>query len=187
MVSVIHGKKHALGQGFETIGHSNVPRTSFSIKDHERIDVPGILMEPKPDDGVISTGPGLQRIKTEHFIQSRPAIANELRNLPLPVSFSENIYLVHALQRDTRLDVVYDGRHLGSKAIRSFFEEHSPLLKLHGHIHESPSMSGSWFDYVGKTLCVNPGHSGSGLHAVAMDVNDLSGSLVHAVYGRASR
>jgi len=42
--------------------------------------------------------------------------------------------------------------HVGSKSIRKFMEKVQPLLGLHGHIHESPA-----FDYIGKTLVVNPG------------------------------
>lgn len=42
--------------------------------------------------------------------------------------------------------------HAGSSAVRSSIEMHSPLLGLHGHIHESRG-----FVRIGKTLCLNPG------------------------------
>lgn len=41
---------------------------------------------------------------------------------------------------------------VGSKAVRELFEEHQPLLGLHGHIHESAGI-----EYIGRTLCVNSG------------------------------
>ncbi len=44
--------------------------------------------------------------------------------------------------------------HVGSKAVRRVIETHSPLLGLHGHIHESRG-----FAMVGRTLCINPGSS----------------------------
>lgn len=187
VISVIHGKVHQLGREFEVIGYSNVPPTPFSIKDHERIDIPGIAMEPQPDVGIISTGSGLRRVKTDHFFQSHPTMESEIRNFPLPVSFANTIYAMHAPPRDTKLDVLYDGRHLGSWAIRSFIEEHQPLLTLHGHIHESPRMSGTYFDYIGKTLCINPGRGATHLHAVALDLNDVRASLIHTVYGKAAK
>jgi Icc-related predicted phosphoesterase len=42
--------------------------------------------------------------------------------------------------------------HVGSQAVRKALEKHQPLLGLHGHIHESRG-----FDYVGRTLVLNPG------------------------------
>lgn len=41
---------------------------------------------------------------------------------------------------------------VGSTAVRSFFEEHEPMIGLHGHIHESQGE----FE-LGRTLCMNPG------------------------------
>ncbi|MDG6910727.1 MAG: metallophosphoesterase [Nitrososphaerota archaeon] len=42
--------------------------------------------------------------------------------------------------------------HAGSSAVRGAIEAHSPLLGLHGHIHESKG-----FVRIGRTLCLNPG------------------------------
>jgi uncharacterized protein len=42
--------------------------------------------------------------------------------------------------------------HAGSSAVREAIERHSPMLGLHGHIHESKG-----FVRLGKTLCINPG------------------------------
>lgn len=42
--------------------------------------------------------------------------------------------------------------HVGSSAVRKSIEGHSPLLGLHGHIHESKG-----FVKIGRTLCINPG------------------------------
>jgi uncharacterized protein len=42
--------------------------------------------------------------------------------------------------------------HAGSSAVRRSIEKHSPLLGLHGHIHESKG-----FTRIGRTLCLNPG------------------------------
>lgn len=41
---------------------------------------------------------------------------------------------------------------VGSKAVRKAIEKYSPLLGLHGHIHESRSAQ-----KIGKTMCINPG------------------------------
>ena len=42
--------------------------------------------------------------------------------------------------------------HVGSSAVRRAIEKHSPLVGLHGHIHESKG-----FVRLGRTLCLNPG------------------------------
>ena len=74
------------------------------------------------------------------------------------------------------MDIIADGAHVGSKAVMEFIENKQPPLTLHGHIHESPKMSGSWKDKIGKTICVNVGSSypEDKLNCVVIDVDDLS-------------
>ena len=67
--------------------------------------------------------------------------------------------------------------------MRVFIEEHQPPLTLHGHIHESPNVSGSYTDRIGRTLCVNPGQSVECLHAVLFDTNNLWATMCHTVFG----
>jgi uncharacterized protein len=77
------------------------------------------------------------------------------------------VYNLHVPPLDTELDrapavsadfdYVREGLgvklvHAGSSAVREEIEVHSPLLGLHGHIHESKG-----FAYLGRTLCLNPG------------------------------
>jgi len=58
---------------------------------------------------------------------------------------------------------------VGSTAVRSFVEEHQPMVGLHGHIHESQGE----FE-LGETLCVNPGSEyGEGyLNGVLLTISD---------------
>ncbi|MFW9896438.1 MAG: phosphoesterase, partial [Candidatus Thorarchaeota archaeon] len=35
-------------------------------------------------------------------------------------------------------------------------------LSLHGHIHESPNVSGKWCSKLGKTISIQPGQSQQG-------------------------
>ena len=41
---------------------------------------------------------------------------------------------------------------VGSRSAREFIERHSPILGLHGHIHES-----RYATTLGRTICINPG------------------------------
>lgn len=54
---------------------------------------------------------------------------------------------------------------VGSTAVREAIEEHSPVLTLHGHIHEARGNC-----RIGRTLCINPGSS--------YEQGDLLGAVV---------
>ena len=55
------------------------------------------------------------------------------------------------------LDVCGRGDAVGSEAVHRFIECRQPLMTLHGHIHESPDVSGVWRARLGRTWCVQPG------------------------------
>ena len=42
-------------------------------------------------------------------------------------------------------------------ATYSFFMKYQPKLSLHGHIHESPDVTGRWYAKLGRTICIQPG------------------------------
>jgi Icc-related predicted phosphoesterase len=71
------------------------------------------------------------------------------------------VFVPHAPPRDTRLDTILFGRHVGSSAIRTFVEEHQPDLLICGHIHEARGT-----DMLGKTKMVNCGPAGRGYYTV---------------------
>ena len=50
---------------------------------------------------------------------------------------------------------------------------------MHGHIHESPSVTGVWKAKIGKTICVNPGssHLDSKLNFVIFELNNLENPI----------
>ncbi|MCD6495734.1 MAG: metallophosphoesterase [Candidatus Aenigmarchaeota archaeon] len=80
------------------------------------------------------------------------------------------IYSMHAPPLGTALDVIFSGEHVGSSSIREFIEEKQPYLTLHGHIHESPQVSGHWKEVLGGTISVNPGKQ----NVLVFDINDLN-------------
>ncbi len=84
-------------------------------------------------------------------------IAGDLKELAKKSDPKKTIYVFHAPPFGTNLDVIHSGVHVGSKAIREFIEKKQPPVTLHGHIHESADMTGSFFDKIGKTVCINPG------------------------------
>jgi Icc-related predicted phosphoesterase len=68
---------------------------------------------------------------------------------------------------NTTLDV-----HVGSIAIRRFIEKRQPLITLHGHIHESARLTGSWRERLGRTWAFSAAHDGAELALVRFDPAD---------------
>jgi Icc-related predicted phosphoesterase len=92
------------------------------------------------------------------------------------------VCLFHAPPYDTGLDrAALDGRmvdhapldvHVGSVAIRRLIEERQPLVTLHGHIHESARLTGTWREQIGRTHCFSAAHDGPELALVRFDPAD---------------
>jgi len=178
----LHNRKWRLGDGMEIVGYGNVPPTSFSIKDGERIDIVGAPMEPQTHTACISTRAGITQLNPNFYFRRNLTMEEELTQLPVPESFQKTIYVMHAPPFQTNLDHLYDGRHIGSRSIRQFIEKNQPYLTLHGHIHESPRVSGKYWERIGNTLCINPGQSTHNLHAVVFDLKEAGASLKHTLF-----
>ncbi len=69
----------------------------------------------------------------------------------------KTVYLIHVPPYGTDLDMLYNGEHVGSLAVRTFIEQYQPWLTIHGHIHESPTISGHFGQYINRTLSIGCG------------------------------
>jgi Icc-related predicted phosphoesterase len=154
------------------------------LKDFERWDD-----VPDPDSHsysyrcVMGTPRGFREIENFHsYLDSLPSIEQELRRLPV-ADPPHTVAVVHAPPFDTRCDVLFDGRHIGSKALRSWIEKNQPCFSLHGHIHESPKLSRSFFDRIGATTVINPGCDHTHPHLVFIDL-DNPAEIEHSIYGK---
>jgi Icc-related predicted phosphoesterase len=56
--------------------------------------------------------------------------------------------------------------HVGSVAIRRLIERWQPWISLHGHVHESARLTGSWRDRIGRTHLFGAAHDGDELALV---------------------
>ncbi|GAJ15210.1 unnamed protein product, partial [marine sediment metagenome] len=177
LLKLIHNKKYPLGKGFEIIGYGNVPPTPFSIKDSERVDTTDTPIEPQYFAAYISTDSEIRQIDAVTHFSGHHTMEEELAKLPVPKSYQKTVYVMHAPPFQTNLDVLYDGRSVGSRAIRQLIEKDQPYLTLHGHIHEAPSLSGSYWDKIGNTVCINPGQGTKDLHAVVFELEDVLNTM----------
>ncbi|MCR5699368.1 MAG: metallophosphoesterase family protein [Treponemataceae bacterium] len=77
-------------------------------------------------------------------------------------SWDNLVAIMHNPPKDTKCDVVGDGIHVGSAALKEWIENVKPILVVTGHIHESRGV-----DKIGETVVVNPGALCEGNYAVA--------------------
>ena len=163
---------------YSVYGYAFIPPTPFMLKDWERYDVSRYLdpLCTAPEEGWLSVSVSKKAIKSQ-------TIQNDLQQLTQEDSLSRAIFLFHTPPYKTGLDrAALDGKkvdyvdldvHVGSIAVRRFIESRQPLLTLHGHIHESARITGTWKEQIGKTFAFSAAHDGSELALVRFDLDDL--------------
>ena len=178
---VLHDRVMEL-DGVRVAGLSWVPITPFGLKDWERWDDGGDESPARLEGFVSRSG----QVAPHRFDPARksPTIAEALDALAARTPPAETVFVLHSPPRETRLDMIGARAHVGSRAIRRFVDRHQPPLVLSGHIHESPRVSSSYRDAVGRTVAVNPGQFGSSrLCGVWFDPGRVEETLRHTVYG----
>lgn len=162
----IHGTAAPFLDGMSIAGYAYVPVTPFGMKDHDRFDSEDWAPRMPPQRILFSTSAGPES-GSLHSVRSRGTIAADLERLAALSNPAKTVYVTHSPPWGTTLDRLYDGRPVGSRAVRAFIERHRPPLTLHGHIHESPGV-----ERIGTTVSVNPGDSFSRFRAVRVDLGD---------------
>jgi Icc-related predicted phosphoesterase len=163
---------------FEVFGYACVPPTPFLLKDWERYDVSRYV-----DPGCVSPEEGQRTVPVRIDEVRDRTIGRDLELIVEGTDLTNAVFLFHSPPYRTRLDrAALDGRtvdsvpldvNVGSVAIRRLIERRQPLLTLHGHIHESTRLTGSWRDRIGRTHMFNAAHDGPELSLVQFDLDDL--------------
>jgi Icc-related predicted phosphoesterase len=181
-------KIYRLRNGYELIGYPYVPPTPFRPKDYEKTDDPEAPWPPQKNPSYIRASEQSDRllsIDPHTYLRERGTIREDLNRLTKPMNYKKAIYIMHSPPLGTKLDLIQGGNPAGSRSIKVFIEEHQPYLTLHGHIHESPELSGDYLDRIGKTICINPGQSAWSsrglikLHAVTFEIEKIEETLTH--------
>ena len=172
-----HQRWNDLGE-HHVVGYSHVPPTPFQLKDWERYDVSRFT-----DPGCISPERGQRTVPVEPDFSRFATITADLESLSAERDLERAIFLFHSPPYETDLDrAALDGRmvdhvpldvHVGSIAIKRFIEDRQPLLTLHGHVHESARLTGSWRQKIGRTHAFSAAHDGPELALVRFDLDDL--------------
>lgn len=174
----VHGKKVEF-EGFNIYGYSFIPPSPFMLKDWERYDVsrfvdPGCLA---PEEGGLTNKEDRKNLQYQTIKKDLEILVGE------ETDFSKSIFLFHSPPYQTSLDrAALDGKtfeyvpldvNIGSIAIKRFIEQKQPMLTLHGHVHESTSITGKWWQKIGNTMAMNAAHNGSELSLIRFKLDDL--------------
>ncbi len=83
------------------------------------------------------------------------------------------IMVCHTPPKDTAIDVIRIGLHVGSSVVRDFIVQYKPDVCISGHIHESRGR-----DMLGNTIILNAGMFGDGWYIeVMIDKKGVSAML----------
>ena len=160
---------------YQVFGYSHTPPSPFQLKDWEKYDVsryvpPGCV---SPEEGRRTVPCAAHEIKYATIQKDLEALAGER-------VLDNAVFLFHGPPYETKLDrAANDGKmidyvpfdlHVGSIAIQRFIKARQPLVTLHGHIHESARLTGSWRDQIGKTHLFSAAHDGPELALVRFDL-----------------
>jgi Icc-related predicted phosphoesterase len=189
----LNRRSYRLKNGYELIGYPFVPPTPFRPKDFEKMDDREAPWPPQKNPSYIRSSDQsdqLSPVDPYLYLRGRETIEEDLDRLPKPLLQKRAIYIMHSPPFGTRLDLIEGGKSVGSRSIKTFIERNQPLLTLHGHIHESPKLSGACVDRIGETLAVNPGQfiwaerDFSALHAVTFEMERSEQTLTHNCFRR---
>jgi len=183
---ILHGKRLKLTDGFDIVGYSYVPITPFGIKDWEKFDLsdaPSALRlaydkRKKSNYNLVgseSSKEGWFDFAFTPDMEKIDSIQNDLSTELFRQDPHKTVYVMHAPPNDTKLDIIMNGNHVGSFAERLFIQEHQPYLTLHGHVHETVHMSGTFKQVIGNTISLASGNHnvGENVAVVVFDLYDL--------------
>jgi len=166
LLKSIHSAWATLPGGLKVLGYPFVPPSPFRLKDMEKRDLSADQPPTSPEMALISTDRGVIDIETSELFSHGRSIQEDLEYLYDAMDHA-HVLVTHCPPHSTSLDMIGSGIHVGCRAVREAIENHSPLLCLHGHIHESPEISGSFTDTLGHCVCVNPGRPEAVMNLVA--------------------
>ncbi len=148
-----------LADGLAICGCNYIPDPPFRLKDWSVLDTRDYRRPPQHPDPLISRGDKLELVgDVEAFLQARPTLEELLDAIAARAPEWERAVVVcHAPPQGTGLGNISTDADVGSAAVRAWIERYQPLLTLHGHIHESPRITGIDTVKIGRTTVHQPG------------------------------
>jgi len=162
---------------FSVYGYAYVPPSPFLLKDWERYDVSRYV-----DPGCVSPEEGYHSVSAPKHELKYATIQKDLKQLVGEDNLSKAIFLFHTPPYQSKLDrAALDGKmidhvpldvYIGSIAVKRFIVARQPAVTLHGHVHESARLTGSWKDKIGETYAFSAAHDGPELALVRFELEN---------------
>ncbi|MCL5281379.1 MAG: metallophosphoesterase [Planctomycetes bacterium] len=148
-----------LADGLAICGCNYIPDPPFRLKDWSVLDTRDYRRPPQHPDPLISRGDRLEPVDdVEAFLKARPTLADLLEAIAAQAPDRERAIVVcHAPPQGTGLGNISAETDVGSAAVRAWIKRYQPFLTLHGHIHESPRITGIDTVKIGRTTVHQPG------------------------------
>ncbi len=175
LVTVLRPDRAFTFDDWSILGYSFSPPSPFFAKDYERLDFADT--EPPLAGGGRwdLLAEKVVEAPTPTYFKNQPSIDEDLSKVPVPEG--RWIFVSHSPPHHSHLDRLITGQPVGSRAVRKFLEEQQPDVSLHGHLHDSPYVSGQVYEKIGRTVAINPGAGSSTLAAVVFDPADPVATL----------
>ena len=157
----------------------NVDKTKVTIGDVDFIGLSNVLDNPFKSKNRVLMEDGLEMeeqlsqeiwiehdtrvITPEEWRKYRETDVEKMKDvldrLPKMENNKKTVFVFHDPPYGIGLDNCSVGIKAGSKDMAKYITESGAYMSLHGHIHESPDVSGVWRAKLGNTVCIQPGQS----------------------------
>ena len=149
--------------GYEFVGMNHILDHPFGCKD--RVVMEDAYVPQQQLSAVVGFSNAFDYDRIYNWLEySRtelPQMHDILNQLPKPDNPEKAIYVMHMPPAGLKLGQLrYHDLDIGSVDIYEFLKKESPLLSLHGHIHESPdTQKGKWINQIDHTTCIQTGQT----------------------------
>jgi uncharacterized protein len=164
-----------------------VPDHPFGLKDWSVLDTADFIRPRQLGKPVLSKRNCFKQIHDiDGYFRNRPTLENILKGISQEtIDMKKAILVSHAPPADVGLACISEEEDVGSGALRKWIENFQPLLTLHGHLHESPFISGIHTAQIGRTIAHQPGQIERGMivysiitiDGTAVDINNIQKSV----------
>lgn len=107
-----------------------------------------------------------------HIYGDSKLISDDLEILIGNDTMERAIFMFHSPPSDSLLDKIKGHESIGSISIRRFIDNKQPYITLHGHAHESSSITGYWNQQLGRTHSFSAAYDGNELSLVIFQIDN---------------
>lgn len=149
-------------QNISYVFYSYVPYTPFKYIDWEKPDLNPKSYKDRSGarlNGLKSKGHSLIVRDAKISKEFETSIYDDLSRLFQRTKTNNTVLVSHAPPANGKLDTIKGGEHVGSRGVSKAIRDFTPLLSLHGHIHETViENKGKYYEKNGRCISATPGN-----------------------------